>query len=148
MSSAPLGGVSRLTSDSCLVLRARVCSSFRQSVIRSPAGHFSVTTSDPRVTTATFPVTVTLRNVLYIRIRWREVWHFRLRRGPLGPILLVDSLRAQRHPTARTAAAGHSGLIWEGNNDDKMELREKKLINWSQWDSFYKMFAIPFCKNL
>lgn len=76
----------------------RVCSSFRQSVIRSPAGRFSVRTTDPRVTTAPLPVTVTLQNVLYIRIRWREVLHFRLRRGPLGPILPVESLRAQRHP--------------------------------------------------
>lgn len=122
-----LGGVNRLTSDSCLVLRARVCSSFRQSVIRSPAGHFSVRSADPRVTAVPFPVPVTLQTVLYIRIRWREVWHFRLRRGPLGPILPVESLRAQRHPTARTAAAGHSGLIGEENDDDKMDFGEKKV---------------------
>lgn len=49
MSPAPLRGVNRLTSDSCLVLAAHVCSPLRRSHIRSvaPAPVLTVTQQNP-----------------------------------------------------------------------------------------------------
>lgn len=127
-----LGGVSGLTSDSCLVLRARLCSSVRQSVTRSPAGHFSDRIRSFCCHGSPFQI------VLYIFAyddEKSDTWG--CVRGPLGPDPTAGEFT--RTATPNGARRG-SGTQWVSSGRKMMmrwKLERKKFINWSQWDSFF-----------
>lgn len=107
-----------LTSDSCLVLWAYVCSPFRHSLIRtsavSPKSNslsqllFRVFFCNPL--SPGFPLLSPSSMYCNFSRVHKTIWHFRLCWGPVGPNLPAETLRAQRHPTVHWAAAGPIGL--------------------------------------
>lgn len=83
-------------------------SAFPHEQLRSFQSKSNCQTSDPRIflprVSAGSPLVSPASIYGHFSRVNKSIWHLRLRRGPVGPNLPAETLRAQRHPTAHTAA--------------------------------------------
>lgn len=142
-----LKDVIRASAVSAGLPRTHVWCSGRASALLSVSPSFRAPWVISPTESAAFAVTVTLQIVLYIRIRWREVWHLRLRRGPLGPDPTAGEFTRTATPNGAHRGGGtqwaHQGGKWWWDENWR---GKSSLIGHSETVSF-NMFAIPFKKN-